>query len=102
MELKRALSDLAEAHRLQAQIVNIASMYQIFFTPEPVNDYAGAKQANTAMFTSYFRELLRQGIFIPPSQFESCFLSTAHKPEDLTATISAFDKALGKAAEEKK
>jgi glutamate-1-semialdehyde 2,1-aminomutase len=102
VELKKALSDSAKSHGLAAQIVNISSMYQIFFTDKPVNDYACAKQSKTGMFTAYFHELLRQGVFIPPSQFETCFLSIAHTPEDLTATIGAFDKALGKAAEEQK
>jgi glutamate-1-semialdehyde 2,1-aminomutase len=54
------------------------------------------------MFTAYFHELLRQGVFIPPSQFETCFLSTAHTEEDLQHTVNAFDKALGKAAQEKR
>jgi glutamate-1-semialdehyde 2,1-aminomutase len=54
------------------------------------------------MFTAYFHELLKQGVFIPPSQFETCFLSTAHAEDDLKCTISAFDRALGKAAKEKK
>lgn len=99
-ELTKALADIIQSYDLQAQVYNIASMYQIFFTNEEVRDYACAKHSNTKMFAAYFHELLRQGIFIPPSQFETCFLSTSHTPEDLTATIGAFDKALGKAAEE--
>ena len=101
VELKKALTDLAQAHKVQAQVYNIASMYQIFFTKAPVTDYACAKQSDTQMFTTYFHELLKQGVFIPPSQFETCFLSTAHAEDDLKHTISAFDKALGKAAKEK-
>jgi glutamate-1-semialdehyde 2,1-aminomutase len=53
-----------------------------------------AKTADIPKFQAYFHELFRQGIFIPPSQFETCFLSTAHTEEDLKATIEAFDKAL--------
>jgi glutamate-1-semialdehyde 2,1-aminomutase len=53
------------------------------------------------MFTAYFHELLRQGVFIPPSQFETCFMSDAHTEEDLKHTIDAFDKALSKAVKEK-
>jgi glutamate-1-semialdehyde 2,1-aminomutase len=76
-------------------------MYQIFFTNAPVTDYVCAKQSDTQMFTVYFQELLRQGVFIPPSQFETCFLSAAHTEDDLKHTISAFDKALSKVAKEK-
>jgi glutamate-1-semialdehyde 2,1-aminomutase len=102
LELKKALIDSAKAHRVQARVYNIASMYQIFFTADSVTDYACAKSSNTKMFAKYFHELLRQGVFIPPSQFETCFLSTAHTKEDLKHTINAFDKALDKAAQEKK
>jgi glutamate-1-semialdehyde 2,1-aminomutase len=102
VELKKTLTDLTQAHKVQAQVYNIGSMYQIFFTAKPVTDYLCAKQSDTKMFTVYFNELLRQGVFIPPSQFETCFLSTAHLEDDLKHTIGAFDKALGKVSEEKK
>jgi glutamate-1-semialdehyde 2,1-aminomutase len=97
-ELKKALSDLAATYKLQAQVYNIASLFQIFFTNESVTDYSCAKHSNAAMFLSYFQELLRQGVFIPPSQYETCFLSTAHNSDDLKFTIDAFDKALAAAA----
>ena len=72
-ELAKALTDLAETYELHAQVYNIASMYQIFFTKEEVTDYACAKHSDIKMFIAYFHELLRQGVFIPPSQFETCF-----------------------------
>ena len=100
-EFKKALIDLSQSHKLHTQVVNVASMYQIFFTGEQVTDYTCAKQSDIRMFNAYFNELLRQGVFIPPSQFETCFLSTAHSREDLKQTIAAFDKALNKAAKEK-
>jgi len=101
LELKKALVDQAAAHKLPAQVYNIASLYQIFFTDTPIVDYACAKNSDPKMFTAYFQELLRQGVFIPPSQFETCFVSAAHSEEDLKQTINAFDKALGNVAKEK-
>ena len=101
VELKKALTDLTHAHKVQAQVYNISSMYQIFFAKAPVTDYVCAKQSDTLMFTAYFRELLKEGVFIPPSQFETCFLSTVHEEDDLKHTITAFDKAIGKASKEK-
>jgi glutamate-1-semialdehyde 2,1-aminomutase len=98
LELKKALIDQAAAYKLPAQVYSIASLYQIFFTKEEVTDYACAKHSDTAMFTVYFRELLKQGVFIPPSQYETCFISNAHNPEDLKLTITAFDRALEAAA----
>ena len=100
-ELRKALSDLAANYKVPAQVYNIASLYQIFFTNQPVTDYSCAKQSNAKMFTTYFQELLRQGVFIPPSQFETCFVSVAHSEEDLKFTINAFDKALAAASKER-
>jgi glutamate-1-semialdehyde 2,1-aminomutase len=93
-QLKKALTDLAADHHVEAQVYNIASMFQIFFSRHPVTDYASAKLSDTCVFQSYFQELLKQGVFIPPSQFETCFLTAAHTEEDLKHTINAFDKAL--------
>jgi glutamate-1-semialdehyde 2,1-aminomutase len=99
-QLKKALQDLAANYKLPAQVYNIASMYQIFFTNQPVADYVCAKTSNQKMFTAYFQELLRQGVFIPPSQFETCFVSAAHTDDDLKFTMNAFDKALAAASKE--
>ncbi len=99
-ELQKALADLAVTYDIPAQTYNVASMYQIFFTNQQVNDYACAKLSNQRMFTAYFQELLRQGVFIPPSQYETCFVSTVHTDEDLKHTIAAFDKALWTASKE--
>ena len=101
-ELKRALTDLAATYKLPAQVYNIASLYQIFFTNTPVTDYACAKNSDAAMFTAYFQELLKQGVFIPPSQYETCFVSAAHTEDDLKFTINAFDKALEAASKTRK
>lgn len=92
--LKKALVDLASEYRIEAGVNNIASMYQIFFASNPVFDYASAKSSDTKKFFTYFQQLLKQGVFIPPSQFETCFLSTAHSEDDLESTIKAFDNAL--------
>jgi glutamate-1-semialdehyde 2,1-aminomutase len=100
-ELAKTLSEFVQTYDMPAQIYNIASMYQIFFTKEEVRDYSCAKHSDTKIFMAYFHELLQQGVFIPPSQFETCFVSAAHSEEDLKHTINAFDKALAKGAKEK-
>jgi glutamate-1-semialdehyde 2,1-aminomutase len=93
-ELKKSLLDLASDHRVEAKVNGIASMFQIFFSPHPVIDYNSAKLSDTYKFYIYFKELLKHGVFVPPSQFETCFLSAAHSEEDLERTINAFDSAL--------
>ncbi len=97
-ELKKALTDLAQAYKIDAQVYNLASLYQIFFTSQPVVDCACAKTSDIQKFDAYFHELLKQGVFIPPAQFETCFVSAAHTEEDLKFTEAAFDKALAAAA----
>ena len=98
--LVKALKDLVLDYGLKAQVNGLASMFQIFFTATPVNDYATVKTSEIQKFNSYFKNLLKQGVFIPPSQFETCFLSTAHSEEDINATLTAFDNALKTVAEE--
>jgi glutamate-1-semialdehyde 2,1-aminomutase len=99
-ELSRALVDLSKNYKVPVQVYNIASLFQIFFTSQPILDYACAKMSNVKMFNAYFCELLKQGVFIPPSQFEACFTSTAHLSGDVKCTIEAFDKALAVASKE--
>ncbi len=93
-KLAKALVDLASSYHVEAQVNNLASMLQIFFASNPVFDYVSAKSSDTQKFSIYFHQLLKQGVFIPPSQFETCFLSTAHSEDDLVSTVEAFDVAL--------
>ena len=102
VELKKALEDLSAIYKLPTQVNNIASLYQIFFTKEPITDHTSAKLSDTNLFAEYFQELLKQGVFIPPSQYETCFISATHTADDLKATISAFDKALSKTSKSRK
>jgi glutamate-1-semialdehyde 2,1-aminomutase len=99
-KLKNALVDLASDCYVEAQVNNLASMFQIFFASNPVFDYVSAKKADTKKFAVYFKQLLKNEVFIPPSQFETCFLSTAHTEEDLENTIESFDIALHKVSTE--
>ena len=65
------------------------SMITPFFTPGPVTDYATATASNTQAFAAFFHGMLEAGIYLPPSQFESWFISTAHTDADITATSQA-------------
>jgi glutamate-1-semialdehyde 2,1-aminomutase len=71
------------------------SMFTAFLTSSPVTDYASAKKADTAAFGRWFRCLLENGVYFPPSQFEAAFLSTAHSEGDIAATIQAAAQAFG-------
>ena len=75
-------------------INNVGSMYTLFFTGQPVTDFESAKTSDTALFGKYFQAMLKRGVYLAPSQFESLFLSTALKEEQLEKIIHANEEAL--------
>jgi glutamate-1-semialdehyde 2,1-aminomutase len=88
--LRQALSNAGIA----AQVNSIGSLSTVFFTPEPVKNYAGAKKSDTKVYARYFREMLNGNIFLAPSQFEAAFVSAAHTESDIEHTIAAAREAL--------
>ena len=93
-KLVSAIHDLASDMKIPHEINSISSMFQIFFTGDPVVDYSSAKKSDMVKFKKLFEALLKNGIFIAPSQFETVFLSYAHSKDDIKETISAYEKAL--------
>lgn len=89
-----AIDDMATDMHIPHQINFTASMFQIFFTNKPVINYRTSKKADSKKFQILFKTLLKQGIFIAPSQFEVVFLSDAHSENDLNRTLDAYHKAL--------
>ncbi len=91
----KGLSKLAAAHRSRVQ--GVASMFQWFCTPEPVRTYEDAMRGDREAWHRMFLALLEEGVYLPPSQFETCFLSTAHTAKDVDATLEAFATCLERA-----
>ena len=79
---------------LKLQVNHIGSMFQLFFAEKPVFDYASTMAASNSRFMEFHAEMLRRGVFLAPSQFETCFLSDAHSAEDLEMTVEGFLSAL--------
>ena len=92
---------LADKAKIKLQVNQMGSMLTVFFTPDAVYDCDSAMKSDTKKFTVFFRTMLENGIYLPPSQFEAMFLSTAHSQDDLNKTVAAFDKALQKVSEMK-
>jgi glutamate-1-semialdehyde 2,1-aminomutase len=67
----------------------VGAMWTWFFAGEPVTNYEQAAKSDTAAFGRFHRAMLEQGIWLPPSQFEAAFLSTAHSDADIETTIAA-------------
>ena len=72
----------------------MGSMFGFFFSEDPVMNYQQALRTDTVRFAMFFKRMLKHGIYIAPSAFESLFLSTAHSEEDLERTAKAFKKSL--------
>jgi glutamate-1-semialdehyde 2,1-aminomutase len=89
-----AIDDIATDLKIPHQINFTSSMFQIFFTDKPVVDYTSSMNADAKKFKKMFSILLKNGVFIAPSQFEVVFLSDAHTKTDLENTINAYDVAL--------
>jgi glutamate-1-semialdehyde 2,1-aminomutase len=69
-------------------------MFTLFFTEREVQNFADAKTSDTALFGKYFKGMLELGIYLPPSQFESWFLSDAIGETELSKIIEASDQTL--------
>jgi glutamate-1-semialdehyde 2,1-aminomutase len=92
--LVNGIKDELEDAKLNFTLNTIGSMFQLFFNGEKVNDAKSAKKSNTTNFRLLFDELLKKGIFIPPSQFETCFVSYSHSEDDVYKTIEFYGDAL--------
>lgn len=95
MSLASHIGEVADDMHIPHTVNSVASMLQIFFTPSKVTDYASAKSSNRSKFAKFASLLRDNGVFVPPSQFEVAFLSTAHTEPDMRRTKAAFERALG-------
>jgi glutamate-1-semialdehyde 2,1-aminomutase len=94
LALKNALiSDLKELG-LNYTINQIGSMFTLFFTDKEVNNFSDAKTSDTALFGRYFKGMLEKGIYLPPSQYESWFLSAALGDSEYDQIITASKATL--------
>ncbi len=85
----KAISSL----KLNLTVSRFASLLTAFFAANRALDYESASQADTTLFGQFFQQLLSEGIYWPPSQFEAAFVSLIHTDDDIDSTISAVGKA---------
>jgi glutamate-1-semialdehyde 2,1-aminomutase len=91
------IKDIAQDKKIDIVVNSISSMFQIFFTKKLVKSYQDVKTSNIKKFNELFKALLYNGgIFIPPSQYETCFISNKHEEEDIEKTLESYDQALTK------
>ena len=92
--LKQALAADLKELGLNYTINQIGSMFTLFFTDKEVNNFDNAKTSDTALFGKYFKGMLSKGIYLPPSQYESWFLSTALGDSEYDQIITASKATL--------
>lgn len=92
--LRSNIHDIVDELSFDISPVGLGSMFQIYFNPNEVTNYAEAQESDSERFLVYFRQLLKEGVFIPPSQFECNFISSAHEMEDLEKTANAIRESL--------
>jgi glutamate-1-semialdehyde 2,1-aminomutase len=93
-KLVAGLAAAASEAGVPHQVAQVGSMFTLFFNAEHVTNYTVAVRSDTKRFGAYFRGMLNRGVYLPCSQFEENFVSTAHTDADIRATIRAARETL--------
>ena len=99
-EIEKIVRKQLESSGLDYPWARIGSMFCLFFREKGgrVRDLADAQECDRSAYASFFHKILERGVYFPPSQFETCFLSAAHREEDLEITQAALQSALHRKA----
>ena len=92
--LHQGMESILEKSRIEYQINRFGSMISLHFTDTPVKDFASAAKGDNQTFKKYFHGMLKRGVYLPPSAFESYFLNDATSYKDLDTTLEAFSETL--------
>ncbi len=93
--LADGLGAAARSAGVDVQVASTTGLLTVFFNPDPVTDYAGARDCDLDAYAAWCRGLLARGVYAPASQFEAWFPSLAHTPEQIEGTIAAAAAAFG-------
>ena len=96
--MERGLASIIERQSLEMTVNRVGSMITLFFAATPVRDFATATASDVNKFGLWFRSMVEEGVYVPPSQFEAAFVSTAHAEADIDQTLKIADKALRRAS----
>jgi len=90
--MRAVLSELVRDSDVEGCVSGVGSMFKVFFSPGgvAVKNYADALGCDKAKYTRFFHKMLSSGVFLPPSQFETNFVSFAHTDEDIKRTLEAY------------
>ena len=94
--LEAGFKEVLSIKKLPYQINRLGSMISLHFTEKPVIDFETAYLGNNKQFNNYFQGMLNEGVYLPPSAFESYFLNDALTFKDINRTIEAFERVVKK------
>jgi glutamate-1-semialdehyde 2,1-aminomutase len=93
-QIRTALQDAAKKKGLPAQVPQVGSMLSLFFTKTPVRDYTTALTSDAKLFAKFFHICLDHGVYLPPSAYETWFLSTAHEGVAIDKACEVMTRAI--------
>ena len=94
--LEEGLKNVFSKYNVPITVNRAGSMIGYFLNEGPVTNFDEANKSDLELFSNMYIEMAKEGVFLPPSQFEGTFLSTSHTKEDIEKTIQAFDNALSR------
>jgi glutamate-1-semialdehyde 2,1-aminomutase len=92
--IAEGVAELAREAGVPLTTNRVGSMFTWFFTGDPVTDFASASSSDTGRFARFHRTMLEAGVWLPPSQYEAAFVSTAHGPAEVEKVLNAARSAL--------
>lgn len=93
VRLEKGLKNILEKRQLPLAVVRVAGMVCLFFCEKVPTTYAEVALCDTVAYGAFFREMLKNGVLLPPAQFEGLFLSAAHSEQDVINTLEAVDQS---------
>jgi glutamate-1-semialdehyde 2,1-aminomutase len=94
-------TELSEKYSIPLSVNKVGSLMCVFFTGGGVCSFDEAKKSDTALYADYFNGMLKEGIYLAPSQFEAMFVSAAHTEADIEKTLEAAERVIAAMAEKR-
>ena len=92
--LEEGVKDILKKLKLPYKVTRVASMFTLFFTDKEPSNFQDVLSCDTKKFARFWQEMLKNGVYLPPSQFEAWFISLAHSEKEINATLEAVYKSL--------
>ena len=94
LELANGMKQIAYEKGVPLQVPQTGSMFCLFFSESTVTNFEQAVACTHGSFNTVFHKMMEQGVYLPPSSYETCFISTKHKAKEVSQTLEAFAQSL--------